>query len=673
MGLSAEKDTEEVVIDLGGRYEIIASQPLPYFDTLAGPAFVARGVRDRRTEPYAIVSNAYGMARMEIIQLMRSVENIGLMRMLDAGVVSWPDGTRRLIIVCERPGGKRLMESLNDTVEPMPEEVLTRLVIQPAHTALADLAGRGITHGAIRPTNMFFRDITSSGLMIGECVSSPCGYNQPPVFETIERAMTLPAGRGLGSASDDLYALGVSILVLLLGRNPVKHMDDETFLRLRIERGSYPAMVGTMRLSFTITEPLRGLLTDDPKQRWSLNDLDLWLNGRRLSPKQPQVPKRGARPFEFEGEEYLYCRTLARAFGNNPTAAAIAIDTGDIDRWLRRSMSDEIRAVAVSGAIETASAAGKGPTLADRLVSRVCTALDPPAPIRYKTKAVMPDGIGTALAEACLRGEGVQPLAEIITYQLPMFWVNVQYDFRPEYVPLIHTFDMMRGYLEVANPGLGIERVLYELNQGMPCISPMLFDQFPMNPPDLIKALDVAARRPDRPREPIDRHVAAFLCARNRRFEEVLLAQIAPGIEPVRRVIAMLTILGETQRKYNAEPVPHLCEWLATLLKPAVDRYRNRPLQDRLKKDMDAACRDGRINALVHLVDDVEQVRKDQEGFERARREYQISLKEIRFLSRRIAGRAEIQENQGRQMAAYAAGGISIVLSVIILVIFWAL
>lgn len=670
---TAEKETEAEIIELGGRYEIIVSSPLHHLDCPAGPAFAARSIKDRRIEPFAIVCTAAAMTRMEIIQLMRSVETLGLMRMMDASVLKWPDGSRRLVLVFEKPGGRRLMTAMTDIIEPMPEEYLTRMVIQPAHQALTELSGRGITHGSIRPTNMFFRDITSSGLMIGECVSSPCGFTQPVLFETIERGMAQPAGRGLGNMADDLYALGVTILVLLLGRNPVKHLDDDTLMQMKIERGTYPALVGSLRLSFTITEPLRGLLTDDPKQRWSLTDLDLWINGRRLSPKQPQVPKRAVRPFEFHGEEYLHCRTLSRAFGRFPSQAAVSIDSGDLDRWLRRSMSDETRAGAVAGAIETASAAGKGANLAERLVSRVSMALDPPAPIRYKMKAVMPDGMGSALLEGFIKGDGIQPLAEIIQGQLPMFWVNVQPDFKPEFVPLVHTFDMMRGYLDAPTPGLGIERALYELNLGMPCISPIVYDQFPLNPPELVAALDVAARKSDRPREPIDRHVSAFLAARNRRFDEVLLAQITPGVETVRRSIAMLNILSETQRKYNAEPVPALCEWMVMLLKPAIDRYRNRPLQDRIKKQLETACRDGRLVELARIIDDVEQVRQDQEGFVRAKREYMAIMKELRQIEDRIGDRTEMAESVGRQMAAYVASGIGTVVMAIIVLYFWVM
>jgi hypothetical protein len=209
--------------------------------------------------------------------------------------------------------------------------------------------------------------------------------------------MAQPSGRGVGTTADDLYALGITILLLFMGRNPLRQLDDEAVLQAKIDRGTYPALVGTSRISLNLMEPLRGMLADDPKQRWSLNDLELWLSGRRLSPRQPQVPRKASRPFDFSGTLYWHCRGLARAFARNTAAAVPLIDSGELDRWLRRSLGDE---------------------------SRACLALDPAGPIRYKQKAVMVDGFGAALADAFVRNEGYQALGEAISAQLPSFWVK---------------------------------------------------------------------------------------------------------------------------------------------------------------------------------------------------------------------------------------------------------
>lgn len=660
-------------VKLGERYEIMPGSPIPGLNSPGGAAFTARGLRDKRVEPFAIVCNGAVLPRSDVASTFANLDSNTVMRLLDWGVVDWPpDKARRYVLVFEKPGGRRLMNALSDVMEPMAEDHVTRVVLTPLVHALREMSSRGVTHGGVRPTNLFFRDLSAANLMMGENISSPPGYAQPVLLETVERGMASPAGRGHGAASDDMYSLGVTLLLLLLGRNPLGNLEDEQILQMKIERGSYPALVGQVRLPLAITEVVRGLLVDDPKQRWSVNDLDLWLSGRRLSPKQPQVARRAARPLEFQGQDLWFARTVARALGRNPAASTPIIENGELDKWLRRSLGDDARADAVAHAIQTATAASKGGSVADRLVARVCMALDPAAPIRYKNRPVMIDGIGSAMAEAFLRGDNAQPVAEIIGNQLPMFWANVQSDFKPEFVPLVQMFDQLRGFLDRAAPGLGIERVLYEMNPSMPCVSPMTIRYYPLTPSDVLRALEWTASGPDRPREPIDRHVAAFFACRQKKLEEMLFNQLGQSIEPQRRNIAMLTILAEVQARTGTDGLPHLCAWMVSLLEPAFKRFHSRPRQAEVRKAAEAASHHGRLGELLKIVDDPDSVNRDRKGFQDAQLSFREASSEIEKLKASIANRNSIIEGPGRQAAAVISSLLSTVL-VAAIIFFYAM
>ncbi|MGQ9364964.1 serine/threonine protein kinase [Azospirillum sp. ST 5-10] len=659
-------------VRLAERYEILPGSPLAMLNTPGGNAFTARSLRDKRVETFAIICSGTVLPRTDVVSTFANVDNPTAMRLFDWGVIDWPpDQVRRYCLVFERPLGKRLMNALTEAVEPMPEDHLTRNVVQPVVGLLRELSSRGLVHGGVRPTNMFYRDLTAGAMMVGESVSTPPGYGQPLIMETVERGMTSPSARGTGTIADDLYSLGVSLLILLLGRNPVANLDDDTLLQAKIERGSFPALVGQIRLPLGIGEVIRGLMVDDPKQRWTLNDLDLWLSGRRLSPKQPQIPRRAARPAEFQGQEYWHCRTLSRALARHPAAATQVIESGELDKWLRRSMSDDVRADAVASAIQTAGA-GKGGSMAERLVSRVCMALDPAAPIRYRGKAYMLDGIAAAIAESFLRGESPQSVAEVVSNQLPMFWVNVQSDFRPEFVPLVHSFDQWRTFLDRTAPGLGIERALYEMNPTMPCVSPLVFSQYPLTPADVLRALEWAASGGERGKEPVDRHIAAFLAARHKRTEEMLYAQLSPTIDPLRRTIAMLTILAEVQVRTATGPLPNLCAWMVALLDPAFRRFHSRPHQEEVRRQAEVAAHGGRLADLLKIVDDPQSLRQDKADFEAAQIAYREADGEIEKLRDLIADRDGIAEGTGRQVAAVVSSLVSTVL-VAGIILFYAL
>ncbi|CAK0773008.1 Serine/threonine protein kinase [uncultured Gammaproteobacteria bacterium] len=655
-------------VQLGDRCEIMPDTPIPDLDSPGGTAYAARRLRGSKSEAFALICHGTMAPRLEMASTLTGMDSQVMVKLQDWGVVDWPDGTgRRMALVFERPNGRRMMPSLTDTVEPIAEDVLTRLVVQPALTALRELSSRGFTHGAVRPTNMFLRDINSGGFQLGECVSAPPGYAQPLLLETIERSMAMPAGRGPGTILDDIYSLGVSLLILLLGRNPVLNSNDEQVLLAKIERGSYPALIAGARIPTGINEALRGMTVDDPKQRWNLEQIDLWLSGRRLSPKQPQLPKRATRPLEFRGEDYWNCRALARGLAAAPAAAVPLIESGDLERWMRRSLGDEPRTDAVTQAIQSV-VGDKSPNLTDRMAARTCIALDPQGPIRYKGKSVMPDGIGGAIADAFLRRESPQHLVEILLNQMPLFWVSVQGEFRPEFGPMTQLCDSLRNALERLGPGYGVERVLYEVSPMMHCLSPIVARQHAMTPIDLLQGLDAAATEKDRPREQMDRHIIAFLAARHRRLDDTLLAQLGSGIDPMRRMVAMMTIYTDIQVRNGTPPLPNLCGWFVSLMEPVVSRFHHRPRREEVRKQAEIVARAGRLAELIRICDNPEAIRTDQAGFAIALRDYRGAEAEINKLRKLLSNRTALVEGNGRQVAAMIAGGTATLLTIAIVI-----
>ena len=244
----------------------------------------------------------------------------------------------------------------------------------------------------IRPTNLFFTDAQNRQVVLGECYTSPPGMHQPHWVESIESHATEPAARGRGRLFDDIYSLGATILALAIGRAPVPESNPHTLLLNKINYGSYAALAAQHRVSLPLAELLRGLLADDLKERWTLREVELWMGGRRLSPKQPKLPKRATRPFELAGREYFNARALAVGFSTEWRSSSPAIRGAVFDTWLKRSLCDEQISERVTKIANPAGSKDVGE--GERLVARTSVALDPPAPLRFKGLALMLDGIG---------------------------------------------------------------------------------------------------------------------------------------------------------------------------------------------------------------------------------------------------------------------------------------
>jgi hypothetical protein len=225
--------------------------------------------------------------------------------------------------------------------------------------------------------------------------------HQSAVYEPPYSAMCLPAGRGDGSIADDVYALGVTLVALALGREPLEGLDPVAILRRKLAFGSYAALVGEARLPAAIGDLVRGMLAEDPEHRpppTLLADPGA-ARARRVTARPP---RRGQRALEVGTERVWDARSLAFVLANDPEEGGRLLRGGSIDRWLRRSLGDSATAVHIDEAGRLwASESLLDPVRADAaLVTRAVAALDPLAPLCWRGIAFWPDGLGPLLASA---------------------------------------------------------------------------------------------------------------------------------------------------------------------------------------------------------------------------------------------------------------------------------
>ncbi len=636
---------------LGTHVEIYPASPLPDFNNEGAAAFAARFKDDANSDLVAYICTGALPARFDIINSLRIIDHPSVLRLMESGAVSWPDGQRYGALVFQRPMAQRFMRTLDEAHAPLSEDVINRFFVAPMVGALAEFMRTGIVHGAIRSTNVFWRANSAAPPQLGECVTTPPGVGQPALFETIERAMAMPSGRGPGHHADDCYAFGVMVALLILGQNPFRGMDDRAVLQLKMERGSFNAIIGHHRLSPTHSELLRGLLTDDSRQRWTASDMEQWLGGRRLTPKSSDVERRATRHLDFSGREFWQVRPLANAFAAHVPEAARMIQGGALDKWLRRSLGDDSKADDIADAISSIKDGTKTANYEDNLVARVCIALDPAAPIRYRGLSIMAGGIAAMLAEGIVTGSNIQNLLEIINGQLVTFWVDMQKAMKTELVPIAQQFERLASILEKTTYGNGVERAVYELNPAIPCLSPMLRGHHVTSPRAILPALERVSTSSSRPRDPMDRHIAAFLVVRDRRSELLMESMGAPESSP-RRGLAMLNLYVDMQNRHGPESLPGIAQWLLPLLESSVRRYFGKMVRENLQKQVKDVAERGNLGALQQIVDSPRRLERDEQEFIAARLLYFSILKEINTLEGRMANREGLVRDFGTPAAA---------------------
>jgi hypothetical protein len=219
----------------------------------------------------------------------------------------------------------------------------------------------------------------------------------------------------------------------------------------------------------------------------------------------------------------------------------------------------------------------------------------------------------------------------------------------------------MKSYIEKSSLGNGIERVAYELNPGLHCLSPILRSQYVTTPKFLLPALERIASSGERPPEPMDRHIAAFLVVRERRSEVLFEAMMAPATSP-RRGIAYLTLYSEMQYRHGPDAAPAVAQWLMVYLDPAMQRFLGKSIKETLRDKMKEAASRGNLGMMLKLVDDPKKIERDQQEFMAARMLYLNIMKEIAYLENRLSNRDIVVRESGKPMAATISTFIAILL-----------
>ncbi len=649
---------------LEDRYLIDGAEPLPHLDSPTALAYAVSDRDDPDANLFALMCTPGMPIRVDLIRKHRNSRIKGNIPILEWGYVFW-EAEKAVVaaIIFEKPLGGNLNELIRTGTTRIGEYDVVQRVLVPAVDAISALIEAGVVHRAIRPDNLYFMDEDLTELVIGESVTTPPGYDQPIMYETISRSMTPPAGRGLGSNADDFYALGVTLVMILIGYNPLEKYSVLDTLAAKIEKGSYAAVCGNARLPISIIEVLRGMLADDENARWGTTQLDAWINGRKQSPMQRQGQKKASSPYSFDKHAHVSPRTLAYAFAANHEEAFRTLKSDEnFESWLRRSLEDEEMADIYKALMDHAVSMAGAPTAEpDVVISRICMLLDPDGPIRYRGYAFMPDALGSAIAVEMMLNNDSQGISDIVSRDIFEFWFKAQPSNTTSIIEWQRTFVRCRGFLKIPDIGYGIERCLYELNDFIPCQSPMIIEENVVDSDELLSALDNISNKVESDARPVDRHIAAFIAARF--VEDVhlhLKAVSAPT--PERSVLGTLSLLAYLQYTHRSGPVLGLASWVGGLLGPVINTYQSRTTRRELEREIPQLVRKGSLPELFDLIENADRRKTDATMFTEAQAEFvacEDSILEI------IGGEGE-RDSKILKSAQKATAMISILLSMTI-------
>ena len=616
--------------NLADRFTLYPSRQVPEFDHAYAKGFEARDDFNPARLTYAMVCDNNMPVRLQAAADLVSLVNPNVTTLLGHGTVNCSHlGEARTVLFFERPRGQRLSEITKQGARLHEHKVIDH-VLQPATKALIAMREKRTSHGHIHPGNFYLSDTSQ----LGECISAPCSTLSHYLYEPLERLMADPLGRGESTEQSDVYSLAILAYDLMYGLDKIKAFPREVFIDRAINFGTYNVFANNREFSDMFQDFFRGILNDNPAERWNLEQIQQWLGGKRFNMIAPSAPKEASRPIDFVGQSFFSRRMLANALHTHWRESLKEIKNLRIDRWCEMSLHRPELAEKLDRSLRVAGHGSTDAQLNDML-TRVVSILDPAGPLRSRELSLRPDGIGPVLADVVHHnGPELGQLNSFIENDFGNFW-SEQADSNktPEISATVWRLQRTRPYLKSKALGFGLERTLYELNPSMCCQSPLVKHYHVMSSIEMLKTLDALASQLGPDASLVDRHVAAFIANRIDMGKEIRLNDLSsiPALADNPELL-MLKLLAKAQQKHARLQLVGLCTWAAMRVEKLIDQIHNRIIRKRLKLQLKKYALTGNLFEVMTSIINSDVTFHDQDGFSKAIALHQINQDRIERL-----------------------------------------
>ena len=661
-----------------GRYFIDSTSPLSHLDSPTARAYKVEDKKNPTRPLFGLICLPDMPTQINNMAYYKKSQIPGMLSIIDWAPIYWaPLNQRTMAVVYNQPYGNKIFDQIVAEKLTLSGYDIPNKIVKPLLLLLEEHEANNLAYRAISARNLYFLDEKMNQVVLGENVTALPGFNHNSIFEPIERAICNPEGRGTGSVADDIFSLGVTIGILVIGYNPFENVNEEDQIRKRLSQGSFNAIFGSIQfgnaaqeITLTLVTPLRGMMHDDPLSRWSCEDIRIWLNGDRPTIASASKVSQARSPFIFQNKTYLNPQVLAFDFSNNTKDASRCIQNDEaFTLWLKRGLNNSDKADAVDEVIQSAafnktSVQGSD----DYIVTKVCGILDPDAPIRFKGFNFMPDGFAGILAIAASRKNRFALASEILTHDIPILWLDLQDNEESKIKTMKTRFLKLKKMLSNNKLGAGLERVLYEINPHLRCLSPYLSKDYVLLMQHFLPALNAAGNYSDTQLKPMDRHIIAFIRTRFDFDIELHLNAINSHAED-KVIIGLLSLYASIQWRLEQPEMLSLSSWIGGLLGPVIESYRSFYTRERIKKNIPQLVRLGSLPELFDLVDNEALRLKDKEEYFAAKIDWQSAQEEINTIEDDSEEHAKKVENNGKQSVVT----VSIILSLIFVTILFTL
>ena len=271
----------------------------------------------------------------KLLQVICSFNFELIVKLVDYGK-TYVDGKHRYYELMEYLKGGTLQEfKLHGDIY-----MFRRIALQAA-AALAYCHNYNILHKDIKPSNFFFRDTDHSELVLGDFgISSILEKDgkshrttqaRTPIYAAPEMYTDVIDGVVEITTAADFYSLGITLMALWLGENPMS--STERVMMRQKNEGRLPRL---NELPEQVRTIVQGLTAVNPQSRWGYDEVERWFKGENV-PVDVSSPFLRYKSFIVDPEHNIVAdnvHELIPLLIENEKLAVGYLYNGRISQWL---------------------------------------------------------------------------------------------------------------------------------------------------------------------------------------------------------------------------------------------------------------------------------------------------------------------------------------------------
>ena len=625
-----KQEIQDIIV-LKERFEINMSQPLPQLDTNGAKAFEVVDKINPTRLLFALVCFE-GYPRLSYLPYMKSIDSPNILKLVEYGHISIKDADK-VVLIYNRPTGPRADEFINGT-EKLSEEDFKTLVLSLL-SACNELKTFGLTHRAIRLNNVFFKDKSRKELILGDCLASFPSFYQPLIYETVENILCPPQSRGNGCFEQDIYAAGVTLLGITLNHSIDSELSAFELLRQKLKNNSFSFLSNNEKIPNYASVILKIMLDDNPEVRCDYTAVVNFFEGKTLNLAQADSTTKSNKALIINGEKCYTRKNAALAILNNPDFGLEVIQSGKLLEWVKSGLENEKLHNKLSIIISTEK---ENPNK-NLLLAKTCIYLDSSLPLKCGDSFIFPEGIAKTIFYNKKNNLSLDPLQSLISSEIIRLWYQEQPRLRAP-----TNAGEFKLYITRNDYGYGFDRIMYDFDEDLPCISPLIGKSFVNNVSRLLNALNTNASNYNI--LPFDKNIIAYLRCKMGKKIDGILVDVNANQDAV-KISAIIRLYANIQNKHGPAQLPNLTQWIINAAKPIIQSYHNIKYQKYLEQELFKISKTGKIIDIVNILENEEAKNKDRADFAEA-------LKNVNFLmtekNKILSGDSKIDE-EARNLA----------------------